>query len=129
MVKFNSLCIMEIGDPIIVYETKPLRKIAKGTINQVLYSRCFNADENKKNGIILSGINVKYANGEIHYFSFDQYFFKLNQDNNWGSFENNKRNDVIFQIPVVGIKRNCSNCRLSGKDDSNCNCDIIKIED
>lgn len=84
MVKSNSECIMEINDPVIVFSKKSMRKEAIGTINNIIYSRIFDIEDKRKNGVFLYGIEVKYENGELHLFSFEDHLFKLNMDINWG---------------------------------------------
>jgi hypothetical protein len=84
MVKHDSECIMEIGDPILVLDKKTLRKVSSGTIENVLYSRSFDIENKKKNGVFLDGIEVKYENGELHLFSFEGHLFKLDKDISWG---------------------------------------------
>jgi hypothetical protein len=84
MVKCDSDCEMEFGDPIIVFNKKTMRKEAIGTIEKILYSRVFDIEDKRKNGVFLDGIEIKYENGELHLFSFEGHLFKLNKDISWG---------------------------------------------
>lgn len=84
MVKCDSSCIMEIGDPILVLDKKTLKKVSSGTIENIIYCRSFDIENKKKNGVFLYGIEVKYENGELHLFSFEDHLFKLGKEISWG---------------------------------------------